>query len=99
MLILNSLLDSASSRLVEAVQGDLYWSSGIPPYLAATTKSQFYPGCNKLGSILESVHFDIMKEAVLSQTYLDISIENEVQSLVESVNTTVNNIVSESPPP
>ena len=94
-----SLLDSASSRLVEAVQGDLYWSSGLPPYLAATTKSQFYPGRNKLGSILESVHFDIMKEAVLSQTYLDISIENEDQSLMKSVNTTVNNIVSESPPP
>ena len=64
-----SLLDIASSRLVEAVQGGLYWSSGLPPYLAATTKSQFYPGRNELGSILESVRFDIMKEAVLSQTY------------------------------
>ena len=89
-----SLLDSASSRLVEAVQGDLYWSSGLPPYLAYTMKSQFYPG-----RILESVRFDIMKEAVLSQTYIEISIENEVQSLMESVNTTVNNIVSESPHP
>ena len=58
-----SLLDSASSRLVEAVQGDLYWSSGLPPYLAATTKSQFYPERNELGSILESVRLDIMKEA------------------------------------
>ena len=89
-------IDSASSRLVEAVQGHLYWSSSLPPYLAATTKPQFYPGRNELGSILESVRFDIMKEAVLSQTFLDISIENEDQSLMESVNTTVNYIVSES---
>ena len=34
-----SLLDSASSRLVEAVQGDLYWSSSLPPYLTL-------PGCH-----------------------------------------------------
>ena len=95
-----SLLDSASSRLVEAIQGDLYWSSDLPPYLAETTK--FYPGRNELSSILESVCFDIMKTAVLSQTFLDISIENEDQSLMESVNTIVNYIVSEShdsPPP
>ena len=56
-----SWVGSASFRLVEAVQGDLYWSSGLPPYLAETTKSQFYPGRNELGSILESVRFDIMK--------------------------------------
>ena len=37
-----------------------------------------------------------MKEAVLSETIIDISIENEDQSLMESVNTTVNYIVSES---
>ena len=94
-----SLLDSVSSHLVEAVQGDLCWSSGLPPYFAATTKSQFYKGHNELCSILESVRFDIKKEAVLSQPYLDISIENEVQSLMESVNNNVNNIISESPPP
>ena len=97
-----SLLNSASSCLVGAVQGDLYWSSGLPPYLAATTKAQFYPGRNELGSILESVRFDLMKEAVLSQTFPDISIDNEDQSLMESVNTPVNYIVSEShdsPPP
>ena len=32
-----SLLDSAIRRIVEAVQGDLYWSSGLSPYLATTT--------------------------------------------------------------
>ena len=96
------MFDSASFRLVEAVQGDLYWSSGLSPYLAATTMPQFYLGRNELGSILESVRFDLMMEAVLSQTFLDISIENEDQSLMESVNTTMNSIVSQShdsPPP
>ena len=41
-----SLLDSASCRIVEAVQGDLQWFSGLSPYLATTTKPQFYPGNN-----------------------------------------------------
>ena len=68
-----SLPDSASSRLIETVQGDLYWSSGLPPYLAATTKSQFYPGRNEVGSILESMRFDIMKEAVYPKHILTLA--------------------------
>ena len=94
--------DSAICRLVEAVQDELCWSLGLPPNLAATANSQFYPGRNELGSILEFVCFDIIKEAVLFQVFLDISIENKEQSLMESLNTTVNYIVSDShdsPPP
>ena len=44
-----------------AVQGDLYWSSGLSPYLAKTTKPQFYPGMNELGAILETVRFELMR--------------------------------------
>ena len=60
-----TLLDSTNCRLVEAVQGDVFWSSGLPPQLAATTKPEFFPGRNELGSILESVRLDLMKEIIL----------------------------------
>ena len=32
------ILGTAGNRLVEAVTGDDFWSSGLPPYLAASTK-------------------------------------------------------------
>ncbi len=59
------LLNSAGSRLVEAVRGDIFWSSGLPPQLAASTKPSYFPGKNVLGRVLEQVRNDLMKEAVL----------------------------------
>ena len=102
-----SLLDSASCRIVEAVQGDLYWSSGLSPYLAKTTKPQFYPGMNELGAILETVRFELMREAILSREFeLHDYIYNGVQPLtdnnIEPDITTLSTGVSESfdlPPP
>ena len=58
-----SLLDSLNCRIVEAVQGDLYWSSGLSPYLASTTKSKFYPGLNELGGVLEAVRLDLINNS------------------------------------
>ena len=102
-----SLLDSASCRIVEALQGDLYWSSGLSPYLASTTKPQFYPGMNELGAILETVRFELMREAILSREFeLHDNIYNGVQLLtdknIEPDITTLSTGVSESsdlPPP
>ena len=56
--------------------------TGVSPCLATTTKSQFYPGRNELGGILENVRFDIMKETILSREFeLEDSIDNGVQPL------------------
>ena len=49
-----------------AVRGDIFWSAGLPPRIAESTKSDFYPGANELGHVLESVRLDLMKEAILS---------------------------------
>ena len=102
-----SRLDSASCRIVEAVQGDLYWSSGLSPYLATTTKPQFYPGMDELGAVLETVRFELMKEAILSREFeLDDNIYNGLQPStemnIEPDITNLNTDVSESfdlPPP
>ena len=66
-----SLLDSTGRRLVEAVRGDIFWSSGLSPFFAATTKPEYYPGRNILGSVLESVRLDLVKEAVLYDELTD----------------------------
>ena len=60
------LLDSSGKRLVEAVTVDTFWSSGLPPYLAASTHPQCFPGSNQLGIVLESIRGDLIKEIVLS---------------------------------
>ena len=39
----------------------------MPPQLAATTKPEFFPGRNELGSTLESVRIDLMKEVILGK--------------------------------
>ena len=59
------LLDSINCRLVEAVQGGVYWSSGLSPHIVATSKPEFFPSRNELGNVIESVRSDLMKEAVL----------------------------------
>ena len=54
-----NLLDSLNCRIAEAVQGDLYGSSRLSPYLASTTESKFCPGINELGGVLEAVRLDL----------------------------------------
>ena len=77
-----SLLNSAGKRLVEAVRGDIFWSSGLSPLLASSTNPAFFPGRNYLGYILESVRQDLMKEAVLYDelTPLDIADISGIQA-------------------
>ena len=77
------LIAGAAIEQAPSVGPQLYWSSGLSHYLAATTKSQLYPCRKELGSILESVRLDLMKDAILSQTFPhDNSIENRDQSIV-----------------
>ena len=64
-----TLLQSAGKRLVESVKGDIFWSSGLSPLLAASTKSSNFPGGNMLGYVLESIRQDLMREAILSEEF------------------------------
>ena len=49
-------------RLVEAVKSDIFWSSGLSPRDAESTKPQFYPGQNHLGSLLEHIRTNMLLE-------------------------------------
>ena len=51
----NALLQSAGTELVEAVRSDRFWSCGLTPRDASTTKSRYYPGKNHLGRMLEYI--------------------------------------------
>ena len=45
-LFKTSLLESAGYTIIEAVRGDIFWSSGLSPTIAASTKSEYFPGAN-----------------------------------------------------
>ena len=88
-LFRSTLIDSVGKRLVESTQ-DLFWASGLPPQFSSSTKSQYYPGRNELGHILESVRAELIKEAVLLQIVDtdDCAIVTERPSTVEQMSET-----------
>ena len=55
-----SLINSLGKRLVEAVKSDIFWSSGLTPGEATTTKPSYYPGLNRLGFILERIRSKLL---------------------------------------
>ena len=61
-----ALLNSVGKQIVESTQ-DLFWASGLPPRYSASTKSEYYPGKNKLGHTLEQLRNDLIKEGITSQ--------------------------------
>ena len=64
-----SLLKSAGKRLVESVRGDIFWLLGLSSFLAASTKPTYFHGRNLLGSVLESIRQDLLREAVLYEQF------------------------------
>ena len=48
-----SLLESIDMHLVEAVTIEIFWSCGLNPGDAASTRPPYYPGQNQLGRLLE----------------------------------------------
>ena len=60
----SALMESVGKRLVECTQ-DMYWASGLPPRYTLATKPEYYPGDNKLGQVLESVRFDLIRESLM----------------------------------
>ena len=95
------LMNSGKNRLVEAVMGDIFWSSGLPPRVADSTKPAFYPGTNQLGHLLESVRFDLMKEAILGKDIHEPPLPSEEcipkDTLSDITSCELN--ITDSPPP
>ena len=58
----NSLINSGNERLVEAVKSDRYWSCGLNPKEASTTKSKYYPGENRFGLLLEHIRSTLIEK-------------------------------------
>ena len=51
--------------IVKAVEGDMFWSSGLSPQCVSTIKPEYSPGANQIGNILDAIRFDLVREAVL----------------------------------
>ena len=51
----DELLNSQSLPLVEAVRGELFWSSGFNKQDTRTTKKKFWPGKNTMGILLSEL--------------------------------------------
>lgn len=51
---------SSKRTIVEAVRGDFYWSSGLNKTDTLNTKLKYWPGENKMGSILMKIKTDIL---------------------------------------
>ena len=68
-LFKTTLLDSAGYAIIESVRGDIFWSSGLSPSIAASTKSEYFPGANQLGTVMSLLREELMKEAILSTEY------------------------------
>lgn len=48
----DALLESGDSILAEASTNDLFWGTGLSPYMTSVTKPEFWPGQNMLGAML-----------------------------------------------
>ena len=48
-----ALISSKGKRLVETVKNDRFWSCGLTQKDALSTKTEYYPGQNQLGMLLE----------------------------------------------
>ena len=55
-----TLTNSLGKHLVEAVKSDIFWSSGLNPQEAFSTKPHYYPGQNRLGYLLEGVRSNLL---------------------------------------
>ena len=56
------LLESRVQNLVETVRSDRFWSCGLIPSEAQTTKPIYNPGDNHLGRLLELVRAHLIKQ-------------------------------------
>ena len=68
-----ALLETGDQKLVEGRE-DMCWGSGLPFNLTTTTDPKYWPGSNKLGSILESLRAKLRSsDSVVTPGAVDIS--------------------------
>ena len=68
-----ALLETGDQKLVEGRE-DMCWGSGLPFNLTITTDPKYWPGSNKLGSILESLRAKLRSsDSVVTPGAVDIS--------------------------
>ena len=58
----DALLESRDQKLAETVRSDRFWSCGLTPSEAQTTKHIYHPGENHLGRLLELVRAHLIKQ-------------------------------------
>ena len=83
-----ALIDSGTKNLVEAVKSDRFWSCGLNPSEAATTKRLYHPGQNQLGRLLEAIRTEIKK-----------NINNELPSSPQILTGIIASVSSDAPNP
>ena len=66
----DALIESRDKKLVETVKSDRFWSCGLTPLEAQTTKPMYYTGENNLGRSLELVRAHLIKQLENSKSYL-----------------------------
>ena len=66
-LLRTSLLQSGKKRIIEATE-DTFWGVGMNPFLASTTKHEYFPhGSNQLGLLLEQIRDVLIQSAAQSE--------------------------------
>ena len=75
----DALIESRDKKLVETVKSDRFWSCGLTPLEAQTTKPLYYPGENHLGRLLE-----LVRDHLINQTKDDNSKHDEQSMPVTS---------------
>ncbi len=78
-----AIIDTKNKTIVEAMNGDLEWASGMNWYATKHTRSDRFPGKNKLGNVLMEVRESITK-AMLSP---ERKVEKESQPDLEEIQT------------
>ena len=84
-----ALIDSGPKKLVESVRADRYWSCGLNPTDAATTKERYYPGLNHLGRILESLRSYLMKLNTSDSQPVTRSVTKKTTAVTPSTHTNI----------
>ena len=57
-----SLVNSESNFLAEAVRGDYYWSTGLDKELLLNTKKKNWPGKNIMGKVLTEIRDSLVQQ-------------------------------------
>ena len=97
-----TLLKTEGKQIIEATH-DMYWASGLPPYLSTTTKPECFSGENWLGHILEGIRDELIRfMPSTSSSSMDIS-DSAIEPTEEASHSTTAqppmSTTAQSPPP